>query len=95
MDNTMTRPDCKKCSHYAVCGIVGAERCDHFEEPRGVYFLCDKNKPDCKKTNCGGEFCKHTRDVNHANNFEKVVDEATGEILGYIEKIGGAKNETE
>ena len=95
MDNTITRPDCKKCSHYAVCGIVGAERCEHYEEPRNVYYLCNKNIPDCKKTNCSKEFCKHTKDVNFAINFEKVVDEASGEVLGYIEKVRGAKYETE
>lgn len=51
-----------------------------------VICLCDKNKPDCEKTICGEEFCCRTTDINHAINFEKVIDEATGEIVGYTEK---------
>jgi len=51
-----------------------------------VVYLCDKNKPDCEKTMCGEEFCCHTKDVNHAINFEKVTDEDTGEIVAYVEK---------
>lgn len=51
-----------------------------------VFYLCDKDKPDCKKTNCSEEFCCRTTDVNHAINFEKVTDEDTGEVVAYVEK---------
>lgn len=51
-----------------------------------VVYLCDKNKPDCEKTNCGEEFCCRTTDINHAINFEKIIDEDTGEIVAYEEK---------
>lgn len=57
-----------------------------YDTDNKVFFLCDKNKPDCKKTNCSEEFCHHTSDVNHAINFEKITDKVTGEILGYKEK---------
>lgn len=38
-----------------------------------VFYLCDGEKKDCKRTNCyknGGE-CKHTEDVEHAKNFHR------------------------
>lgn len=62
-----------------------------------VLYLCDKNKPDCEKTNCSEEFCCRTTDVNHAINFEKVTDEVTGEIVGYVEKnrSGGKVDDTQ
>ncbi len=51
-----------------------------------VLYLCDKQKEDCEKTNCSEEFCHHTSDVSHAINFEKIVDTASGEVVGYVEK---------
>ena len=41
-----------------------------------VFYLCDGEKEDCKRTNCyqnGGE-CKHTEDIEHAKNFSKKED---------------------
>ena len=38
-----------------------------------VFYLCDGEKEDCKKTKCyqnGGE-CKYTEDIEHAKNFSK------------------------
>lgn len=54
-----------------------------------VLYLCDKQKDDCKKTNCSEEFCHHTSDVSHAINFKKIVDTASGEVVGYAEKESG------
>lgn len=68
--------------YYAIQSGVDAIE----ENTRKVCYLCDTNKPDCEKTNCSEEFCHHTTDVNHAINFEKVTDEVTGEIIGYMEK---------
>lgn len=49
-----------------------------------VLYLCDKNKPDCEKTNCSEEFCCHTTDISHAKNFAHVVDD-NGNIDCYVE----------
>lgn len=54
-----------------------------------VLYLCDKQKDDCEKTNCSEEFCHHTADVSHAINFKKIVDTASGEVVGYAEKESG------
>ena len=41
-----------------------------------VFFLCDGEKEDCKKTCCYKNTddtpCKRTSDINHAKNFEKM-----------------------
>ena len=42
------------------------------ESDRKVFYLCDGNVPECKKTFCyqnGGE-CRHTSDIKHALNFD-------------------------
>lgn len=40
-----------------------------------IWYLCDGKKTDCKKKHCykntDDDPCKHTRDINHAVNFEK------------------------
>lgn len=39
-----------------------------------VMYLCDGEKPDCKRTHCYKNVqdgCKRTDDINHAINFEK------------------------
>lgn len=51
-----------------------------------VLYLCDKQNPECEKTNCGGDYCHHTSDVNHAVNFTPVVDQDSGKVIGYMEK---------
>lgn len=42
-----------------------------------IWYLCDGEKPDCKKTYCyknvKGEACCHTSDIDHAVNFKKSV----------------------
>ena len=41
-----------------------------------IYFLCDGEQEDCKRTYCytetDDEPCKRTSDINHAKNFEKM-----------------------
>lgn len=58
-----------------------------------IYFLCDGEKEDCKRTYCykntNDEPCKRTSDINHAKNFEKMPHE------GYREKEDGKKWEEE
>lgn len=49
-----------------------------------VLYLCDKNVPNCSKTNCSEEFCCHTTDINHAKNFAHVVDD-NGNVDCYVE----------
>ncbi len=39
-----------------------------------VLYLCDGEKPECKKSMCyknGRGECRHTTDVKHAINFKK------------------------
>jgi hypothetical protein len=38
-----------------------------------IMYLCDGEKTDCKKRTCykNGGYCRHTKDVEHAVNFEK------------------------
>lgn len=43
-----------------------------------VWYLCDGEKPDCKKTACyknteGNAWCRYTSDINHAVNFSRKV----------------------
>lgn len=42
-----------------------------------IWYLCDGEKPDCKKTYCyknaKRETCCHTSDISHAVNFKKSV----------------------
>lgn len=55
-----------------------------------VLYLCDGERPDCKKTGCyktGGE-CRHTFDVEHARNFseEKFLKMNGGIVTVYTEE---------
>ena len=34
-------------------------------------YLCDKKKSCCNSITCGGEYCNHTLDYNHAKNKNK------------------------
>ena len=40
-----------------------------------VFFLCDGNVPECKKTHCykqtDDDPCRHTSDISHAINFQR------------------------
>lgn len=58
-----------------------------------IYFLCDGEKEDCKRTYCykntDDEPCKRTSDINHAKNFEKM------RYGGYREKEDGKTWEEE
>lgn len=58
-----------------------------------IYFLCDGEKEDCKRTYCykntNDEPCKRTADINHAKNFEKMPHG------GYREKEDGKTWEEE
>ena len=40
---------------------------------RRIWYLCDGEKPDCKKTFCykKGGICRHTKDIQHAINFKQ------------------------
>lgn len=44
---------------------------------RKIFFLCDGEKEDCHKTHCYKQKeekdpCRHTTDINHAMNYEKM-----------------------
>lgn len=58
-----------------------------------IYFLCDGEKEDCKRTYCYKNTddtpCKRTSDINHAKNFEKMPHG------GYREKEDGKTWEEE
>ena len=42
-----------------------------------IYFLCDGEKEDCRRTHCYKNtddpvcVCRHTTDITHAKNFER------------------------
>lgn len=58
-----------------------------------VFYLCDGEKEDCKKMTCyknGGE-CKHTSNIEHALNFERVGKNEKGT---FYEKEDVSRNET-
>lgn len=43
-------------------------------EIKQIWYLCDGEKTDCKKTHCfknEEDGCRHTSDVKHAINFTK------------------------
>ena len=48
-----------------------------------IWYLCDGNVPECKKTKCykqvGKNGCRHTSDIKHAANF--LIREKHGEII--------------
>lgn len=41
-----------------------------------IFYLCDGNVPKCTKTHCykqtNDDTCRHTSDIAHAINFEKM-----------------------
>lgn len=47
-------------------------------KPR-VHYLCDGEKEECRKRNCYKTIgncetaCKHTKDIRHAKNFQKML----------------------
>ena len=43
-------------------------------EERKIFYLCDGKVPECPKTHCyqHGNECRHTTNIEHAVNFEKV-----------------------
>ena len=45
------------------------------EEKKTIWYLCDGEKEDCKKTYCykntKKDPCRHTKDISHAVNFRK------------------------
>ncbi|MDO5344415.1 MAG: hypothetical protein Q4E91_01570 [Lachnospiraceae bacterium] len=45
------------------------------EKEKKVTYLCDGEKPDCKRTHCykntDDGLCRHTSDIDHAINFIK------------------------
>lgn len=44
-------------------------------EKEKVWYLCDGNRPECKKTHCykntNEQACRHTADIRHAINFKE------------------------
>lgn len=45
-------------------------------EDKTIWYLCDGEKKDCKKTRCYKNTkenpCRHTKDISHAVNFRKI-----------------------
>ena len=45
-------------------------------EDKAIWYLCDGEKKDCKKTRCYKNTkenpCRHTKDISHAVNFRKI-----------------------
>lgn len=59
------------------------------ESIKKIFFLCDGNVPECKKTQCyksGGE-CRWTSDIRHAINFENVSEYGTYYEIGHDIKL--------
>ena len=62
-----------------------------------IYYLCDREKEDCRKRTCyktTGDYehgCKHTSDINHAMNFERRGKYKNG---SFYEKEDASRNET-
>lgn len=88
---------CSRCGHEidthyegkypnfcSNCGLPMNE--EAARKLNNVLYLCDKQNPECGKTNCSGDFCHHTSDVNHAVNFTPIVGQDSGEVIGYMEK---------
>lgn len=50
---------------------------------KDVLYLCDKKA--CGEI-CPDSECNHTLNIEHAVNFEAVMDEETGDVLYYQEK---------
>ena len=61
-----------------------AEIAEAFEEITPIAFLCDRRA--CEK--CSFPTCKHTLNINHAENFKKE------ETVTYIEKERSKTNDT-
>ena len=58
-----------------------------YEEPMRIIYLCDDHGcPGCEAGTNPEHECKHTTDIAHAKNFEAMLNEETGEVVGYYEK---------
>lgn len=53
-----------------------------------IFYLCDGKVPECPKTRCyqHGNECRHTSNIEHAINFEKVSSVAQSYYEGGIPK---------
>ena len=73
-----------------MCGIELYERVMNgkpYEEPMRIIYLCDDHGcPGCEAGTNPDHECKHTTDIAHAKNFEAMLNEETGEVVGYYEK---------
>lgn len=71
------------------------------EDTKKIFFICDGDVPECKKTGCykrGGE-CKWTSDVRHAVSIAEAIpsmsDMVKGYFLGYSEALANRKEQEE
>lgn len=71
------------------------------EDAKKIFFMCDGDVPECKKTGCykrGGE-CMRTSDVRHAVNIADAIpnmsDMDKGCFLGYAEALANRKEQEE
>ena len=57
-------------------------------EEKTIWYLCDGEKEECKKSNCYKNTkenpCRHTKDINHAVNFKKKI---YGNFLEFTQKL--------
>ena len=71
------------CENY----ILTAEEVEPDQEPMRIIYLCDDHGcPGCEAGTNPDHKCKHTTDIAHAKNFEAMLNEETGEVVGYYEK---------
>ena len=63
------------------------------EKMEKVFYLCDGEKENCKKNTCykNEGVCRHTTDISHAMNFERVGEYKNGD---FYEKEDVSRNET-
>ena len=72
---------------WDTAGVLNAITKIELESPLRVIYLCDDHGcPGCEAGTNPDHECKHTTDIAHAKNFEAMLNEETGEVVGYYEK---------
>ena len=72
---------------WDTAGVLNAITKIELESSPEVIYLCDDHGcPGCEAGTNPDHECKHTTDIAHAKNFEAMLNEETGEVVGYYEK---------